>query len=189
MLKRSNLTKTSIKNPQTQDLEDYRLQSTKREYFQYIRKICTNINSLDYATMFSKVLKRFNLDRPTVEALIDGFIEEKLIVRIEYHAYKRIVKPCFTIGFYGMDGLCHVGHTTLHDSYNVEYIEGRGFMDIEFDALYMRPGLYRISVSICSNIGVSAYAWHQKAYRLIIEDSRKFGNGLCYLPHKWNINQ
>jgi len=134
----------------------------------------------------AKILGIHLLDRDGVEK--EAFeLKEKLMIRIEYTAFKKIENPCFTIAFYGQDGQCHVGHTTYHDRYIVAYIDGYGVMDIEFEGLYMKPGLYTISVGIWNNLGISPYAWHQRVYHIILKEDRRFGNGIHYLPHQWNI--
>ncbi len=116
-------------------------------------------------------------------------LDDELFIKIEYQSHQKIEKPTFTIGFYGEDGQCYVGLSTLHDKYQIDCIQGTGKMEIEFKALFMKPGLYRISVGIWDSRGISPYAWHQRAYTLVIEDERKAGNGLYYLPHRWILKK
>ncbi len=112
---------------------------------------------------------------------------ERLLVRIEYLARERIVRPVFSIAFYSTDGTLYAAHETDWDNFDVDAIEGRGAIEALFDKLTLLPGGYLLSISISDSTGLSKYDWHQKAYRLHVLVGDR-ASGLMYLSHAWRMS-
>jgi lipopolysaccharide transport system ATP-binding protein len=73
---------------------------------------------------------------------------EAVVARIRYRAYKKLDRPTFGVAIYRSDGVHINGPNTRLSGYDIDHIEGEGFIDYRVDALPLLPGIYQFSAAI-----------------------------------------
>jgi ABC-type polysaccharide/polyol phosphate transport system ATPase subunit len=111
---------------------------------------------------------------------------DRLTVRIDYYAHRRVEKPTFEIWFHGMDGTTYAIHSTRWDDYRIEKLEGEGYMDATFDPVWLLPGVFDIDVAISDHESVSKYDWRFRVTQIQVQ-AGQVADGLVYLPHEWRL--
>ena len=109
---------------------------------------------------------------------------DRIIVRINYVARKRIENPIFEIWFHSADGTRFAQHSTDWDHFSCQAIDGKGYIDFVVNSLPLVPGRYSVGISITASDKVTRYHWQPKRYWITV-NSANFGNGLVFLPHEW----
>lgn len=88
--------------------------------------------------------------------------EEKMIVRVKYISPKRILDPIFGIFIDNSDGLrCCIERTNYYDI-KIDYIQGAGFFEIEFDSIQLSGGRYILGVVIFDPTTTLPYSYRQQ---------------------------
>ncbi|MCX7958197.1 MAG: ABC transporter ATP-binding protein [Deltaproteobacteria bacterium] len=122
-----------------------------------------------YGEMPSLIEKVSILD----DALEERYVfvtREKMIVRIYYSVSLRIENPIFVVAIYGTDGTVINQAISSKDNFRVEFIEGRGYVDVIYDPLIIGEGDYHVSAGIFKSVdllsrGVNpAYSVHDRRY-------------------------
>jgi ABC-type polysaccharide/polyol phosphate transport system ATPase subunit len=113
---------------------------------------------------------------------------ETLTVRINYLAHQSVDRPTFEIWFHGMDGQTYAIHSSRWDGYEIQSLQGKGFMDVTFEPLWLLPGVFDIDVAISDHDSVSKYHWLFRVSRLQVRAGR-VADGLVYMPHRWQLHR
>ena len=108
-------------------------------------------------------------------------------VRIHYEAKKRIKKPVFGIAFYREDGIHINGPNTKTSNYNIDYIEGKGFIEHIINSIPLLPGTYLFTASIYDYSCLHAYDHWERCFRFSVIESEKIKEryGVFYIPSEW----
>lgn len=86
------------------------------------------------------------------------FTKEKIIVRVSYFAPRRFENPIFSVGIYNFENLaCCVERTKYHDK-NIDYVEGKGYFEVEFDPIQLVSGSYIFGAVIFDSAITLPYA-------------------------------
>jgi len=103
-------------------------------------------------------------------------------VRIHYIANKRLKKPVFGIAFYREDG-----PNTRTSNYNIDYIEGKGFIDYIINSNPILPGIYYLTAAILDFSYLQTYDHWHKCFKFIVIESDKIKErkGIVYIPCEW----
>lgn len=111
---------------------------------------------------------------------------EKFIVRIDYHARRRVPDPVFGIAIFTENGVQVNGPNTKTDNFPLEQVEGPGQIEYAIESLPLLEGNYSISVSVHDSISKYHLFDHQgytAPFRVI---GRKGGKeGLVNIPGTW----
>lgn len=108
-------------------------------------------------------------------------------VRINYIAYKRIKMPVFGIAFYREEGIHINGPNTKTSDYNIEHIEGKGFIEYIIDSIPLLPGTYFFTAAIYDFSCLHAYDHWERCFRFNVIESDKIKEryGVVYIPSEW----
>ncbi len=110
---------------------------------------------------------------------------EDILIRIHYKASKLIKNPVIGIGIYRIDDLCIFATNTFLDKFEIDHIEGEGFIDIPISHLNLLPNIYFLDVAIHTLEGFP-YDYHYRLIRFkVYSDLNDLG--ICRLSHKWEI--
>lgn len=108
-------------------------------------------------------------------------------VRIHYTAHKRIKKPVFGIAFYREDGIHINGPNTKTSNYNIDFIEGKGFIEYIIDSVPLLPGTYFFTAAIYDFSCSHAYDHWERCLRFNVIESDKIKEryGVVYILSEW----
>lgn len=117
-------------------------------------------------------------------------IGDYIKIRIHYSAKKKIRKPVFGIALYREDGLHINGPNTKTSDYNIDSVEGTGFIDYVIDSIPLQPGIYFITVAILDYACLYDYDhWHRCLTLNIIENEKiKEKDGVVHLSAGWRLH-
>ena len=170
-------------------------------YVKYMTSKSTFINDVKYCggttrwgtgeARFTKV-EVLNAKGVRVNRFLPG---DKIIVRLEYEANKKIDSPTFWVGLMNKDGIEIFG--TLYNKNRVgEYsINDKGSLSCVIDSVPMRPGAYYVMVGIYGEFGDLAIDRIGRAAEFEIEPMHGNeyenyngygGEGAVNLSHQWN---
>ena len=108
-------------------------------------------------------------------------INDKIIFRIYYRAFKKIEKPVFVIAIYTLDGITMSQLIDKEKKYTIDEINGSGYVDFVVENLKIGRGEYIVSVAIFQSMDLNdpvepiAYCVHDRKYRFKIEQQ----DGIC----------
>lgn len=109
-------------------------------------------------------------------------------VRIEYRARHRIETPVFDIGIWTPGGVkCH-GANTKESSFNIDSIDGQGWVEIKYDPLALLPGFYEVAVAIEESDGLVPFDVHYRAYPFEVTGAGP-EHGIALLDVSWEKGQ
>lgn len=132
------------------------------------------------------------LDSDSVERYV--FItRERMVVRIYYNSKDRIYRPVFVVAIYGTDGSVINQAISSKDGFDIEYIDGRGYVDIIYDPLIIGEGDYVISVGIFKSVDLlsrgenPSYSVHDRRYFIKVRQPHnlKVPLGIVNQDIKW----
>ncbi len=114
---------------------------------------------------------------------------DSLIVRMHYVAHERIEKPLFGLALYDQEGFHISGPNTAFSGYEIDAIEGNGYIDYIIESLPLLEGSFLVSVALFDSTGLSAYDYHHQAYAFHVHPAdrvrEKYGSIL--LPARWRL--
>lgn len=114
---------------------------------------------------------------------------EMFIARMHYTAHERLEHPLFGVALHHADGFHISGPNTGFAQYDVEAIEGDGYMDYVIHALPLLKGTYLFSATIYDEQGKHAYDHHHQAYTFRVTGSKQIQElyGSLYIPSQWQL--
>ncbi len=111
---------------------------------------------------------------------------EKVVVRIDYFAPKRIEKPVVAMKVERADGLICFLVRTRHSGIVMENIEGDGYIDAEFENFNLNAGSYNMLVFVNDSKDMLLYGSCNKSFRVLNRDVDFGVNSGIYFPCvKW----
>ncbi|RMF97492.1 MAG: ABC transporter ATP-binding protein [Gammaproteobacteria bacterium] len=120
---------------------------------------------------------------------------DRLRVRLYYEATERVAEPHFGFEIHSQMGTLVAESSTWSTGLEIPRVEpGRGELELEFEALNLMPGRYRISLWI-SSIGGIDYDLLEHCSLMDVETSDVFPSGrgadqrfgLVHFPARWRI--
>jgi ABC-type polysaccharide/polyol phosphate transport system ATPase subunit len=112
---------------------------------------------------------------------------DRMVVRMEYVAHRRIEEPVFGVTIRRADGLLCSAVNTRLDGFHIENIEGEGAVELEYRSLNLLPGTYRVTVAIHESEGMVPYDYHENAYTFEVRTDLG-DEGAVYLEHRWRLD-
>lgn len=108
-------------------------------------------------------------------------------VRIHYKAKERIKKPVFGIAFYREDGIHINGPNTKTSNYDIEHIEGKGYIEHIINSIPFLPGTYLFTASIYDYSCINAYDHWERCFKFSVVESERIKEryGVFYIPSEW----
>lgn len=115
---------------------------------------------------------------------------EEMIVRLHYRAHQRIEQPQFGLAIHHESGAHVSGPNSVFSDYEVESIEGCGYMDYHILSLPLLPGRYLITAAIHDHEGLHSYDCRRYCTEFIIVPSREIKEryGIFHIPAFWHIS-
>jgi len=111
---------------------------------------------------------------------------ETMVARIRYRAYKRLDRPTFGVAIYRSDGVHINGPNTRLSGYDLDHIEGQGFIDYKVDALPLLSGIYQFSAAIYDYESIHPYDHHHRLYTFVVQPGGTIEHeGLLQIPCQW----
>jgi lipopolysaccharide transport system ATP-binding protein len=111
---------------------------------------------------------------------------EAVVARIRYRAYKKLDRPTFGVAIYRSDGVHINGPNTRLSGYDIDHIEGEGFIDYRVDALPLLPGIYQFSAAIYDYESIHPYDHHHRLYTFVVQPGATMEHeGLFQIPCRW----
>jgi len=114
---------------------------------------------------------------------------DRMRVRIHYNAHRRIEKPVFGVAIYRSDGLRLNGPNTKASDYEIDWIEGPGYIDYIIDALPLLKGAYEFSAAVYDHSCTQPYDHHERLYTFRVQQGPiKELYGMLHIPCRWSLN-
>jgi lipopolysaccharide transport system ATP-binding protein len=130
------------------------------------------ITNVEFYDKFGNRSSRFNSSDP-------------MTIRIFYHAFEKIPEPVFGIALYSEKGENLFGTNTELKDFSLDFIEGKGHIDLMIERIPMITGRFFLTVAVHTH-DQKPYDWHDKQYSFdIIPKCRDVG--LFEVPCNWKI--
>jgi len=113
---------------------------------------------------------------------------DKLIIRIYYEAKKKIEKPVFGVALHSQDGTHITGPNTKAAGYQIENIEGKGYLDYVIEDLPFLSGTFLVTVGIFNNNVNLVYDFIDKGTGFKVIPARTDSYGLLKLRESWRLH-
>lgn len=112
-----------------------------------------------------------------------------LTVRICFAAQERIEKPQFGLALHHIGGFHISGPNTVFSGFDIQAIEGTGYIDYVVDSLPLLEGTYLVSVSLTDQEGLGMYDYQHQAHTLHVHQSDvvKERYGSILIPARWRM--
>jgi lipopolysaccharide transport system ATP-binding protein len=115
---------------------------------------------------------------------------ETLIARIHYSAHEQIEHPQFGVALHRADGFHIAGPNTVASDYDIEAIEGDGFIDFMIPQLPLTEGAFLFSAAIYNHEGTQAYDHHHQAYTFRVppdfQNPKRYGT--IHIACRWQLS-
>ena len=109
-----------------------------------------------------------------------------LSIRIYYTAHTRVSQPTFGLAIYRQDGAHVNGPNSVDEGYDIEAIEGTGFMEYRIEDLPLNPGHYELTVAIYNRNSTVAFDHHHRMYPFEVKAPRgRSEDGVVHIAATW----
>ena len=114
---------------------------------------------------------------------------ETLIIRLHFATRERIEQPQFGLALHNTTGLQISGPNTVSSGFDIDAIEGTGYVDYVIDNLPLLEGAYLVSASLCDRDGVGIYDYHHQEHTFQVHRSDAVEEiyGSILIPAQWRI--
>jgi ABC-type polysaccharide/polyol phosphate transport system ATPase subunit len=107
-------------------------------------------------------------------------------LRLHYQARVPIDRPAFGMAIYRRDGLHLNGPNTVLEGYEIERIDGCGYVDYIVERLPLAAGHYELTAVIYDHNGVVAHDHHHRLHPFEVRDRlRQREEGIIHIPAVW----
>ncbi|VEI12916.1 ABC transporter ATP-binding protein [Trueperella bialowiezensis] len=121
---------------------------------------------------------------PVTEALPTG---AEIIFRLHYEAYERIDKPVFGFSMTANDGAYLWANNSRDLRFEVDYIDGPGYVDLRIPNLRLQPGLFTIDASIVNTTTEHVYDYMRDVNGFAVKSGVPFeSGGYMILDGRWS---
>ena len=112
--------------------------------------------------------------RPTGGEVRTG---DTVVMRLHFNAKQRLARPHFGFAMESVDGTYLWGNNTKDLGFEVEFLEGRGSVDLVVPRLPLQPGGYIIHGSIVDTSTLHVYDYVRDSARLSVARGKPFESG------------
>ncbi len=114
---------------------------------------------------------------------------EEMTVRIYYRAHRRIERPQFGLAINHESGTHVSGPNNVFSGYEVESIEGPGYIDYCIPTLPLLPGRYLVTAAIHDYEGLHAYDFRRYCAEFIVVPAQEIKEryGILHIPASWHL--
>jgi hypothetical protein len=111
---------------------------------------------------------------------------DRFVVRIWYHANRRIESPAFGVSIYDELGNRINGPNTVWGQAGPDVAQGRGVIDYIVDALPLLNGRYDLTVAIYDHLVIHPYDhWDRMATFTVVPGEEERQDGVVLIPCHW----
>lgn len=112
-----------------------------------------------------------------------------LTVRICYLAHERIKHPQFGLALHHISGFHINGPNTVFSGFDIDAIEGAGYIDYVVESLPLLEGTYLVSAALTDREGLGMYDYHHQAHTLRVHhgDAVQERYGSFLIPATWRM--
>jgi lipopolysaccharide transport system ATP-binding protein len=110
---------------------------------------------------------------------------DPMIIKIFYNAHKKVSDPVFGIALYSETGENLFGTNTELKKASIEYLEGKGHVDLMIERIPMITGRFLLTVAVHTH-DQKPYDWHDKQYSFDVMPTGR-DVGLFEVPCSWKI--
>ncbi|MCB0117363.1 MAG: Wzt carbohydrate-binding domain-containing protein, partial [Caldilineaceae bacterium] len=115
---------------------------------------------------------------------------DDLIIRIHYRANIPIERPAFGIGIFRDDGLHITGPNTYVAGYQIDEVEGPGYIDYVVEKMPLLTGRYFISASMYNEEHTYRYDYVHEIHSFVVQPRTVWDQlGVVKLPARWQLRQ
>jgi lipopolysaccharide transport system ATP-binding protein len=104
--------------------------------------------------------------------------------RIHYDCKREVKHPVFTFGIANVENIGIVASYSNTDN-NDKKLIGKGYVECSMENLYIKPGNYRITVTLTEDSLQNVLDWHEKNFQFTILSGDYSTHGLMQYPIKW----
>ncbi|WP_341827942.1 ABC transporter ATP-binding protein [Trueperella pyogenes] len=123
--------------------------------------------------------------RPVLDSVPTG---EELIFRLHYDAHERIDKPVFGYSMNANDGAYLWANNTRDQHFEIDFIEGRGSIDLRIPSLSLQPGTYTIDASVVNTSTEHVFDYVREASGFAVRSGIPFeSGGYLILDGRWSM--
>lgn len=113
---------------------------------------------------------------------------EEFRVRLHYDCRRRVDNPIFSVTFATPENIVVVCNFTNLDGFKIKNIEGKGYIDLIIDKLFLKASQYRCSITFAENNDMNnILEWHDKYYSFNINPNGIITYGLANPFPRWNL--
>jgi lipopolysaccharide transport system ATP-binding protein len=114
-----------------------------------------------------------------------------LVVRMCYVAEERIERPQFGLALHHASGFHINGPNTVFSGFDIDAIEGTGYIDYIVESLPLLEGTYLVSVSLSDREGLGLYDYHHQAHTFHVHrsDAVEERYGSILIPATWRMGK
>ncbi|MEM3872774.1 MAG: Wzt carbohydrate-binding domain-containing protein, partial [Nitrososphaeria archaeon] len=114
--------------------------------------------------------------------------EDQMIIKIDYHALRKVENPVFGIAFYSEDGVHIAGPNTRFSGLKIKYVKGKGSVFFKINKLPLLEEKYFVTVAVHPYKSFEPYDVHIKRYSFKVVDSPP-EPGFLHLDSEWIISK
>jgi hypothetical protein len=111
---------------------------------------------------------------------------DDLVVAVRFRTTERVERPIFGVAIFRTDGTCVHGPNTRYDGVLDGSFHGIYTFFIQWKALPLLAGSYRLSVAVFDQGHLKPHAWHNQLYEFEIGGEVE-DHGLVRLEHGWGL--
>lgn len=163
----------------------------------------TSDEEQDESVTFSDVYGSREIDISKVEFLSNGLerrvygLDDPMTIRVHYDAKRSILDPVFVVAIYSLDGTVIHQAISTKDGVSLGFIEGKGYLDVQYDKLGIGMGHYIVSVGIFKFVDLTqqrespAFCVHDRKYEFRIEQPAEYQMNLGIVQQSvhWGLNR
>ena len=118
-----------------------------------------------------------------------SFRRVRFTARIHYHCQRKVVNPIFTFAIFTSEKAVLVSNYSNFDGYNIDAIEGEGYIDFVIERMPFRQSTYFVSVALKDNGDISSQLdWHEQRYSFVIMPNGPISYGLVNPSPIWKLH-
>ncbi len=144
-----------------------------------------NIINTDPKVHISKVKFLNDKNKEVKEYKVGDFFN----ARIYYSCDRKVIKPIFTISITNPENIMAISNYTIFDKFEIESIEGKGYIEFTIDKLPLKPSEYRCTITLSENNDINNHLeWHDKVHNFTVSSAAGIVSyGIVNPFPKWNL--
>jgi ABC-2 type transport system ATP-binding protein/lipopolysaccharide transport system ATP-binding protein len=115
---------------------------------------------------------------------------EPLTIRVRYDAVRPVDRPVVGLAIHSASDVHLTGTNTKIDGYQIDRVQGEGYVDFYMDQLHLTPGEYEVTVAISDEFVQHNFDRRDREFRLSVrEGTHQAPEGLTDLLGEWSNHQ